>query len=72
MNYLASLDGSDCETEEGGDLGVALHLELRERGCVALDGLAALALNTVQLHRSHHTVLLRTHNYTHVTNICCS
>lgn len=56
---LAALRGPDGEAEQCGGLGVALRLEGGERGCVALDGLRALALYGVELHRAHHAVLLR-------------
>ena len=52
---FASSSAPDGKAEEGGLLLVALHLELDERRRVTLDRLRHLALNAVQLHRSHHS-----------------
>ena len=56
---FSALRSSDGEAEEGRRLSVALGLEGGERGRVPLDGLRALALYGVELHRAHYAVLLR-------------
>ena len=48
----------DGEAEQGRVRGVALHAELDEGSRVALDGLADLSLDGVELHGAHDAVLL--------------
>lgn len=57
-SHLSSSLASDGEAEQSGLLCVALHLELGKAGGVALNGLRHLPVYGVQLHGSHHTVLL--------------
>lgn len=58
LRYLSSSLPSDSETEQSGLFCVALHLELSEAGSVAFDRLGNLSVDRVELHGSHHTVLL--------------
>ena len=46
---LATLNISNCEAEQGGVGGVALHAELGEGCGVAFDGLTDLSFDRVQL-----------------------
>ena len=55
---FTALSRSNGEAEEGRVSGVALHAELDEGGRVALDGLAHLALDRVELHGTDNAVLL--------------
>jgi hypothetical protein len=55
---FTALRRSNGKAEEGRVSGVALHAELDEGGCVALDGLAHLALDRVELHGANNAVLL--------------
>ena len=56
--HLSTGGGAHGEAEERGLGGVTLHLELGKAGGVALDGLADLALDRVELHGTDNTLRL--------------
>ncbi len=56
--YLRSLRCPDSKGEKGGFLPITRHFELGEGGSVALDGLADLSFDGVELHVACHTMLL--------------
>lgn len=58
-SHLPPSLASDSEAEKGRLLCVALDLELGKACCVAFNGLRNLPVNRVQLHGSHHPVLLK-------------
>lgn len=58
IGHLSSSLASDGEAEQSRLLCVPLHLELGKAGSMALNGLRNLSVDRVQLHGSHHTILL--------------